>query len=442
MTHTTAMETDKPKPAVRRPDVLRKFNSESLFMIERGLLGELPEKLKPRALVPVRGDSTELDVARPSGFLSSCLPVIPDSPPPEKLTPSDDESVSPLKKSFSFRDKFSRMNLFGKERPKWKTISEDEKKVDLTNKDDTKDGKTETENKINKRFWFFRNKDIEKRDRRPIYKRSKSFEFLPRAMEEGNNDVAKTKTSVRNSQSFDFGSDDTMGEAWTSNESLEYISNVYYDNVEGVFLKSIKEFPSESSGNHSSLSTVTSASSANVNNIFKTQSVIDLLDQFDKAVEMFSETYFSDCEPYTKSDKIPVKEKRKSSSFSTLPSPKIVHANKVSEISEDFRKELNQAISVRRSDVPKTNRRGSVTDWFVLEDKVTGEPKKSDSDVARQVSDANKYRRGQKKAINRVRRMSSTKYVSEYFLLLFTCTLMVLRYLFSFNFVIFSLAMD
>ncbi|KAJ0173287.1 hypothetical protein K1T71_011463 [Dendrolimus kikuchii] len=411
------METDKPKPAVRRPDVLKKFNSESLYMMERGLLGELPAKLKPRPLVPVRGECTELDVPRPSGFLSSCLPVIPDSPPPEKLIPFNEESVSPLKKSFSFRDKFSRMSLFGKEKekPKWKSIPENEKNLELAMNDDiTKDGTIEHEIKTNKRFWFFRNREIEKREKHPIYKRSKSFEFLPRAIEEEDiKSDTKAKTVARNSQSFDFGSNDTMGEAWTSNESLEYISNVYYDNVEGVFLKSIKEFPSESSGNHSSLSTVTSASSANVNNIFKTQSVIDLLDQFDKAVEMFSETYLSDCEPYTKTDKIPVREKRKSSSFSTLPSPKIVHANKVSEISEDFRKELNQALSVKRSVVPKTNRRGSVTDWFVLEDKVLGEMKKSDSEVIRQVSEANKYKRGQKKAINRVRRMSSTKYVSK-----------------------------
>lgn len=408
------MDGDKPKIIVRKPEVLKKFNAESLLLIERGLLGELPEKLKP-SIVPNRAQSNALEVARPSGFLSSCLPVIPDSPTPENLTPSDDESVSPLKKSFSFRDKFSRISFFGKdkEKQKWKTILEDEKKSDEITKpfEMKRDSKSEHDLKVNKRFWFFRNKELERKDgHSPIYMRSKSFEFLPRAIEEEEEekDSSNRKSLTKISQSCVFGSSDTMGDAWTSNESLEYISNVYYDNEDGVFLKSIREFPSESSNNNSSISTVTSASSAQVENIFKRESVADLLDEFDKAVELFSENYLSDCEPYTKTKQMTLKEKRKSASFSTLPSPKIVQVSKVSEPRDDFKKELSKVLSLRHSAVPgvRTARRGSVTDWFVLEDQV--------ADTNKQTAETNKYRRGKKKVVNRVRRMSSTKYVSNF----------------------------
>nr|XP_037872332.1 uncharacterized protein LOC101743410 isoform X1 [Bombyx mori] len=404
------MDKDKPK-IIRKADVLKKLNNESLYLIERGLLGELPDKLKP-PIVPVRGHSNEL-VARPSTLLSACLPVIADSP--EILTPSDEESVSPLKKSFSFRDKLSRISFFGKdkEKPKWKTIVEDERNLDERPKEDPPElrrEKTDNDLKSNKRFWFFRNKEMDKKATdSPIYQRSKSFEFLPRAIEEQDNQKSKEKSVLKNSNSYVFGSSDTMGDAWTSNESLEYISNVYYDNEDGVFLKSIREFPSESSNNNSSISTATSGSSAYVETIFKRESVADLLDEFNKAVELFSETYLSDSEPYTKTNKMTVQEKRKSSSFTTLPSPRILQVNKVSEISEDFKNELSKVLSDRGSVVPgeRTNRRGSVTDWFVLEDK-TAEANRASEGT--RLNEANKYRRGQKKVINRVRRMSSTKY--------------------------------
>lgn len=408
-----AMDRDKKPPIVRKPDVLRKFNAESLLMIERGLLGDLPQKLKPQPFIS-RARPDNLEIAKPSGLLSSCLPTLPapDSPSPvsEKIRfeLSDDESVSPLKKSFSFRDKFSRISIFGKDKDKdkkWKTIDEDERDVKLGS-DLKRSSRVEHDLKSQKRFWFFRQKDIDtQKQHTPIYQRSKSFEFLPRAIEEEENKA--TQKLNRQSSAFE----ESMGDAWTSNESLEYISNVYYDKEDGVFLKSIREFPSESSSmtnNNSSISTATSVSSANVENIFKSASVQNLLDEFNKAVDLFSENYLSDCEPYTKSTKkIPVKEKRKSSSFSNIPSPKVLHVTKVNEISEDFKKELSRALSVKRSapPVPGRPRRGSVTDWFVLEDHAS---------EVKSVGETNKYRRGQKKAINRVRRMSSTKYVSYF----------------------------
>lgn len=405
MTH--AMDRDKKPPIVKRPDVLRKFNAESLLMIERGLLGDLPDKLKPQPFIS-RPRLDDLQIAKPSGLLSSCLPI-PDPPSPlsERISSpsSDDDSVSPLKKSFSFRDKFSRISFFGKEKDrdkKWKTIDEDEKDVKLGS--DLKRGsRLEYDIKSHKRFWFFRQKDIDKQKQHtPIYQRSKSFEFLPRAIEEEDETKAKKKLN-RQSSIYE----ESMVEAWTSNESLEHISNVYYDKEDGVFLKSIREFPSESSSmtnNNSSISTVTSASSANAENIFKTASVQNLLDEFNKAVDLFSESYLSDCEPYTKSSKaIAVVEKRKSSSFSNIPSPKVLHTTKVNDISEDFKKELSLALSVKRAAPPGRPRRGSVTDWFVLEDQVS---------EVKSASEMNRYRRGQKKAANRVRRMSSTKYVS------------------------------
>lgn len=409
---------DKPK-IIRRPDVLRKINAESILAIERGLLGDLPDKLKPKPPEPVRGRPNELAlVPKSSGLLSSCLPVVIESPVSAPLSPCPmDDEVSPLKKSFSFRDKFSRISFFGnKEKPKWKTIEEDEKKSDEFKEPDNpkieklkiEKTKTEHESKSSKRFWLFRNKElVESRKHTPIYKRSKSFEFLPRAMEEDDEDMYYKKKELTKNQSYVFGSTDTMGDAWTSNESLEYISNVYYDNEDTVFLKSIKEFPSElSSANNSSVSTATSESSGLVVNIFKRESVQDLLEEFDKAVDMFSENYLSDCEPYTKPKKeLSVQEKRRSSSFDTfhINSPKIVPVSKVSELSDDFKKELSKALEVKRVSAGRspTARRGSVTDWFVLEDQ-----------HAKQHAEMNKYRRAQKKPINRVRRISSTKYVS------------------------------
>lgn len=399
------MDKDK-KPIVKRPEVLKKLNADNLLLIERGLLGDLPNKLRPPPLVPTRDQSTELEVAKPSGILSACLPVIPDSPVSEKIAYFDDGSNSPLRKTFSFREKLSRISFFGKDKdkPKWKTIVEHEKNEDgLANQGATKlqriNSKAEHDYKSNKRFWFFRNKELEKQYS-PIYQRSKSFEFLPRAIEE--EDEQLSPRIKKNSQSF-AGSSDAVGDAWNSNESLEYIANVYRDNDDGVCLKSFKEIPcdvSYKSSQNSTGSTCTSGSSANAENLLKTASVENVFDEFNKAVELFSENYLSDCESYAKSKKLTLKLKRRSSSFSNLPSPKIVQVNKVSEVSEDFMKELSKVLSVKR-DV-RTCRRGSVTDWFVLEDQ--------------RAEEANRYKRGKKKATNRVRRMSSTKYVSQYFL--------------------------
>lgn len=371
-------------------------------MIERGLLGDLPEKLKPQPFISrAQSNNTSLQITKPTGLLSSCLPI-PESPGPQ--TPSsDDEGVSPLKKSFSFRDKFSRISLFGrdKDKSKWKTIEEHEPSTKPTS-DLKRASKAEYDYKTQKRFWLFRNREQEKmKGHSPVYQRSKSFEFLPKATEEST-----------------FGSD-SMGDAWTSNESLEYISNVYYDNEDGIVLKSIREFPSESSGAGSSISTATSASSANPEGIFKSGSVQDLLDEFHKTVDMFSETYLSDCEPYTKTEKqVALAEKRKSNSFSTLPSPKVLQVNKVSEISEEFKKELSRVVSLKSGPGVAIHqpRRGSVTDWFVLEvDPVAGSPPVKTSIEKLKFGDENKYRRGQQKPMNRVRRISSTKYVSRFY---------------------------
>lgn len=422
------MDKGKPKPPiVKKPDVLRKLNAESLQLIERGLIGELPHKLRPQVFIPVRGKSDELTVAKHTGFLSSCLPVIPDSPISEAShTSSDDEHATTLRKSFSFRDKFSRMSIFGRdkdklEKAKCQPIAEDEKKSDKkVNQVErplkrSSPVKNEHENKQSRRFWFFRNKEIqEKKQQRHsnVYVRSKSFEFLPRAIEEEEEEKKpdKIKRGLKNSLSYVFGSSDSLDD-WISHDEPEYQSNVYYDNDDGVFLKSIKEFPvSESSTNNSSTSIVTSTSSGIVINMFKTQSVQDILNEFDKAVEMFSESYLSDSEPYTKSGEVlPVSEKRKSSSFSTLPSPKVMQVTKASELSEDFKVELSRVLSLKKSGGVRTptGRRGSVTDWFVLEDKAAAA-----TTAAIVANEANKYRRAQKKPMNRVRRMSSTKYVS------------------------------
>ena len=385
--------------------MLKKLNAENLQLIERGLLGDLPDRFKP-INYPVRGQSKELVVAKPTGFLSSCLPVVPDSPGSEK---SDEEVESPLKKSFSFRDKI-RMSFFGKEKtekPKWNTIIEEEKFKKDTTIVPTASQTNDRDNRSSKRFWFFRNKELmNKKTHSPTYTRSKSFEFLPKAIEE-EEDKVRTKLT-KNSLSYAFGSSDTLGD--TSVDSLEYIANVYYDKVDNVCLKSVKEI--QDSDHNSCASTSTSASSGLVVNMFKTESVQDLLDEFKKAVDLFSETYLSDCEPYTRtSDELTVEQKRKSSSFNTLPSPKVVQVNKVNEVSEDFRAELNQMLELKRHSVcTKSPRRGSVTDWFVLEDQKT--PAQSQTNV----SEANKYRRAQKKPIQRVRRISSTKYVSNLYI--------------------------
>lgn len=438
------MDDDK-KPVIRkpRPSVLKKLNTEHLLVIERGLLGDLPDRLKPNYISgPVRGTSDELLVSKPSGFLAGCLPVIPDSPTSENLPSDDENQVSPLKKSFSFRDKFSRISFLGKskhDKLKSKTIDEDNRSDKILVEDESrKYGKVDHELKSNKRFWVFRNKEIENRTSRPAYKRSKSFEFLPRAAEESEKEKekekGKSKNKFKNSLSavFSPGSNESMGEAWGSNESLEYISNVYYDNDKSVNLKSIRELSPDSSKHNSSLSTVTSGSSNGggiVLDIFERQSVQNLLEEFNKAVDLFSETYMSDCEPYTKSTKEELREKRKSSSFSTLPSPKVIHVNKVSEASEDFKNELSEILSVKRACVEKCKsaRRGSLTDFFLLEDKAVS----AKVSVTASASEQNKYRRAQKKPKNRVRRISSTKYVSTilyYFEVNCTCSIKYLRY--------------
>nr|XP_026487105.1 uncharacterized protein LOC113394122 isoform X1 [Vanessa tameamea] len=402
------MDKDR-KPGVKRPDVLRKLNAENLQLIERGLLGDLPDRFKP-SNIPVRGLSNELAVAKPTGFLSSCLPVIPPSPPPSfDKSPSDDEGGSPLKKSFSFRDKF-RMSFFGKdkmEKPKWKTIEEGKPIHENIVPPATRNDISEHVNKSSKRFWFFRNRELmetREKSHTPIYTRSKSFEFLPRAIEENEGNKLKTKLT-KNSLSYAFGSSDTLGDS-ASVDSLEYIANVYYDKVDNVCLKSIKEL--QDSDHNSCMSTSTSASSGLVVNIFKRESVQDLLEEFNKTVDLFSENYMSDCEPYTKTSDLSVNEKRKSSSFNTLPSPKILQVAKVNEVSDDFRAELSQMLEMKRaSDISRTARRGSVTDWFVLEDKNLPVTVQNQNNAT---SEANKYRRAQKKPMQRVRRISSTKY--------------------------------
>lgn len=393
------MHKDK-KSFVRRPDVLRKFSAENLRIIEASLLEDLPEKLRP---VPPRSQSTELAVVKPNHFLSACLPI-PDSPHTrsEKSSPLE-ENASPLKKSFSFRDKFRFFSKDKHEKSKWKTIEEETKPTER-NKDH--------ENKSNKRFWFFRNKELaDNRDRNhsPIYLRSKSFEFLPRAQEEPK-EVSRTK--LKKNQSYAYGSSDDIDVP--SSEGSEHENEVFYNTDHSVCLKSIKEL--HDSDHNSSVST---ASSGLVLNIFKRESVQDLLHEFDKAVDMFSENYLSDCEPYTKStSELSVGDKRKSSSFNTLPSPKILQMTKNNKVSEDFKNELNKMIETKRGSVAKTMRRGSVTDWFVLEEK-----KSESTKPTKEVSEANKYRRAQKKPIQRVRRISSTKYVSSFILLFnYKCT--------------------
>ncbi|XP_047523552.1 uncharacterized protein LOC125061951 isoform X1 [Pieris napi] len=393
------------KPFVKRPDVLRKLNAENLHFIERGLLGDLPDRFKPQ-VVPVRGNYKDLVVSKQQGFLSSCLPVpVLDSPSSDKGPYLNEEPrVSPLKKTFSFREKMSKMNFFSKDRTadkKYKTIDEEDNQIGKT--EITKDEKLAHEDKVHKRFWFFRNKElVETREKsgRPSYKRSKSFEFLPRAAEHA--ELENGKIRLAKNQSYAFGSSDTVIDFWCSNDSLDQLANIYYDKVDTVHLKSIRELRQDSDQ-----SSCTSSSSGLVVNIMKSDSVQDLLDEFDKTVDMFSENYLSDCEPYTKSEYVlSVREKRKSSSFSTLPSPKIVQVTKVNKVDDGFKAELAKRLSARQSVVEKTARRGSVTDWFVLEEN---KPTSLLSETSA-TTEANKYRRAQKKPIQRVRRISSTKY--------------------------------
>lgn len=396
MTNTGAMDKDN-KPT-RTPNVLKKFNRESLDILERGLLGELPQKLRPQNLVraeKTRSRRSELVIEKQSGFISSCLAPIHDSTDVERSS-EDEDSISPLKKSFSFREKFSRMNFFGKDKEKMdknKLKKVEEHKRASVNSSGSSISSMERETKSKKRFWLFRNKDLEenKGKHRPAYTRSKSFECLPRPAEDEENDFSEFKELKKNSQSF-----------VCSNDALDGWIGVSYDNDEGVFLKSVKEFPSlESSYTNSSISTVTSNSSGIVVNLLKSESMQDVLNEFDKTVDMFSENYMSDSEPYTKCKDLSIEEKRRSSSFSVMPSPKIMQTNKVSEVSEDFKKELSEMLSVKQSN--RTSRRGSVTDWFVLEDQKV---------FVSSGNEAKGRRRTFKKPMNRVRRMSSTKYVS------------------------------
>lgn len=427
------MDEDK-KPTLRRPtpNVLKKLNTENLFFIQRSLAGELPDSLKPNYIPPgpVRGQFNEVAVSKPPGLLSACIHVKSDSPTTEKVS-SDDEIVvssSPLKKSFSFREKFSRISFLGKPKhDKHKSKATDETKIsDKTHIGDESKryNKAEHEFKSNKRFWIFRSKEMDHKasSNRPIYKRSKSFEFLPRAAEEETKEKEKGKgrNVIKSRLSFVFGSNDSLGETLTSNESTENISNVYYDHDDSVCLKSIRELPTPSADNYFNLSVANSEASNGGNNlaIFERQSVQNLLEEFNKVVDLFSEAYLSDCEPYTKSTtntKEQSTEKRKSSSFSTIPSPKVIHVNKVSEASEDFKKELSQILNVKRASEAKCKsvRRGSLTDFFLLEDKAASRKVV----MSATIPEDNKYRRAQKKPMNRVRRMSSTKYVStiQYF---------------------------
>ncbi|CAH2229570.1 jg19706 [Pararge aegeria aegeria] len=413
-----AMDKER-KPIVRRPDVLRKLNAENLHFIERGLLGDLPDRFKPTPNYPVRGQSNELVEAKPTSLLSACLPVIPDYPSPtyERFS-SDEEEKSPLKKSFSFRDKF-RMSFFGKERresvdkPKWNTIVEEEKAKELNPSlpGPKHSPRSDSEHKSHNRFWFFRNKAMgDRKSPSPIYTRSKSFEFLPRAIEEGQEKVRQKLK--KNSLSYAFGSSDSVVDN-ISVESLEYIADVYSDKVNNVCLKSFKGLQEEDHYSSSTSTTASASASSGISiNILKTESVQDLLDEFHKTVDMFSENYLSDSEPYTRTSKeVAVKEKRKSSSFNALPTPKIVQVAKVNKVSEDFKVELSNILKVKRvSECAKSARRGSVTDWFVLEDKQAPAPLQ-----IHDRTEENKYRRAQKKETSRVRRISSTKYRGYYY---------------------------
>lgn len=420
---TTAMDQEKPpKRTIRRPEVLKKLTADSLLAIERGLLGDLPEKLRPQPL-PVRGRPTlDIAAAKSSSILSSCL-IPPDSASSGGLTSSDDECSSPaIKKTFSFRDKLSRLSFFGKDKERPKAIVEDEYIVIEREKFDNYKAREQLIEKSKNRFWFNK-RELEKKERenRPVYKRSKSFEFLPQAVEEDDEDINEFNQRLAMSsfrESYD--SKDNMNDVWSSDDSLELSSPPLKN--DNVFLENKKKDGETTSVSMkscgSSISTVNSTNSSGVattNNIMQRDSVQCLLNEFEKAVELFSENYLSDSEPYTKHEKdlerannsVTLKEKRKSSSLPSLTNQDSVVKNsrKVSEISDDFKKELSFIMSENKKSVVGrflsnncSYRRGSVTDWFVLEER--GE----------EVS--NKYSRALQKPTNRVRRMSSTKYVS------------------------------
>ncbi|XP_052751821.1 uncharacterized protein LOC113515212 isoform X3 [Galleria mellonella] len=401
---------DKDKPVIRRPDVLKKFSTESLHIIERGLLGDLPEKLKPQQFIPRASAYLEpnensnpkhsaLQKYEKQSFFISCISQNKDSA--IDTASADGDRLSPLKKTVSFREKLSRMNLFSKDKEKLKskptveTILEEDKVI----QNPAQEVDMDRESKLRKRFWFFRNKDVaESKEKyqssRPAYVRSKSFESIPRFPLE-DYDKEPQQMLPRISHSFVYGSTDMLGKG----------SDVCFDDDDGVFLKSVKESSSlQSSYTNSSVSTETSGSSGLNFNILKTESVANVLKEFDRTVEMFSENYLSDSEPYTKWNKEwALQEKRKSLSHNEIPSPKIVQIRKVNDISEDFKKELMCRLNCRSDSgiACRAARRGSVTDWFVLEDKagkaVIGSP-------------SDRYRRAQKKPVNRVRRISSTKY--------------------------------
>ncbi|XP_013184121.2 uncharacterized protein LOC106129952 isoform X2 [Amyelois transitella] len=392
MTNARAMDKDNP-PEIKRKNVFNKLSKESIDVIERGLLRELPVKLRPTALVraePVRGRRTDVIVEKQPGFISSCLSPIQDYSDADRTSSEGEDSVSPLKKTFSFRERLSRMNFFGKDKEKTdkaklKKIAEDKLSLTSSASSSSNVSSMERETRSRKRFWLFRQKELaqnkERKVERPVYTRSKSFEFLPRAAEEKDDeDVFRPKNVRKQCVSFIYSSSEGLDDEWP--------------NDDGVLLKSVKQFPSQESNTNSSVSTETSSSGI-VLNLLKSESMENVLKEFDRAIETFSENYVSDCETYTKCGELTKEERRRSSSFSALPSPKVLQVNKVFELSEDFKKELARMLIVKQSN--KTCRRGSVTDCFLLEGKkVSG--------------NADKYKRAMKKPMNRVRRMSSTKY--------------------------------
>ncbi|XP_059048222.1 uncharacterized protein LOC131843565 [Achroia grisella] len=406
---------EKDKPIIRRPDVLKKFSAEGIQMIERGLLNELPDKLKPQQFIPraaaylePKSNTTSKHSAvqkyeKQSMFISCLSPrrdTVEDTPV------SDDDRLSPLKKTVSFREKMSLTNLFSKDKeklksaPKVETIVEEDKiKAANLEKASTMD----RDSKMKKRFWFFRHKDIsdskEKRlPNRPVYVRSKSFESMPRLSVEDYDRVEPSQTLPRVGQSFVYGSTDVLSK-YTDHD---------FDDDDGVFLKPIKESASlQSSYTNSSVSTGTSRSSGINMNILQSESVANIFKEFDRTVEMFSENYLSDSEPYTKWQKEwSLQDKRKSLSHSEIPSPKIVQIKKVNDLSGDFKRELTSRLNCRSDSGIgcRMARRGSVTDWFVLEE----------SGKAVVAAPSDRYRRAQKKPINRVRRISSTKYLNQH----------------------------
>lgn len=424
---TNTMDRNKQvRPPRKTPEVFKKINPENLLVIERGLLGDVPEKFRPPPQVPAKTRPTKLEVTKQCDLPS--YPPIPDSPELQAPTPNEETPSPTLKKSFSFRNKFSRLSFFVKDKPQLADrrhkMDEDTAKKDVMDihtsakaPDNKYNSKDKDQEYKSKRFWMFKSKN-EKKTERPTYKRSKSFEFLPRALDEveevthntntHTNNLTKNRHSFIQTSSIEQEDDDDVFE--TSHKravfDLYKVDEVNITNKKHLFKPH----------DDSSLSTINTStnSSIKLDNPLLGPSFLDLCQEFDKTVELFNENYLSDSEPYTKENRdnnitneITKKEKRKSSSFSSLPSPKVLHLNtvKVTEISDDFKNELLKVTSEKSAQNAllgsKSARRGSVTDWFVLE-----EP-------SRLASDDNRYRRAQKKPINRVRRMSSTKYVSK-----------------------------